>query len=185
VLADVYRVRGLTREKLGRTADAVTDFTLALSHKEDSLTYAHRGWAYLASKAPRLALPDFEKAIQLDGKNGDAYNGRGAARVALAGKLKDVQEAIADAETALSRGPNNDPRTLWNAARIYAQAAARLDADRDYLRSRIGGQYRKEVLRLLRKALKETPAAERTSFVRKSIQADSILSPFAGVLNSE
>jgi tetratricopeptide (TPR) repeat protein len=185
VLAGIYRVRGLTREKLGRSADAIADFTLALNCMEDSLTHAHRGWAYLVSRAPKLALPDFEKAILLDGKNGDAYNGRGAARMALAGKLKDVQEAIADAETALSRGPNNDPRTLWNAARIYAQAAATLDADRDYLRSKISGQYRKEVLRLLREALKEIPAAERTSFVRKSIQADSILSPFAGVLNSE
>src|SRR5262249_29581192 len=140
VLADVYRARGLTREKLGHAADAIADFTLALSHKEDSLTYAHRGWSYLANKAPGLALPDFEKAIQLDGKNGDAYNGRGAARMALAVKPSHVQEAIADAETALSRGLNHDPRLLWNAARIYAQAAARLEADRDYLRSKISGQ---------------------------------------------
>jgi tetratricopeptide (TPR) repeat protein len=185
VLADVYRVRGLTEEKLGRHADAIADFTVSLSHKADSPTYAHRGWAYLVSKAPQLALLDFENAIQLDDKNGDAYNGRGAARIALAVKLNHVREAIADAETALSHGPASDPRLLWNAARIYAQAADRLDAEREFARSRISGEYRKQVLRLLREALKETPAAERASFVRKSIQADSILSPFAGVLNSK
>ena len=66
VRADAYRARGLTRVKLGRFANAVADFTLALSLEEDALTHAYRGWAYLVQNAAQLALPDFDRAIQLD-----------------------------------------------------------------------------------------------------------------------
>jgi tetratricopeptide (TPR) repeat protein len=92
VLADVYRSRGLTRAKLGRFGDAIADFTLALNHRADSNTYAYRGWAYLVSKAPQLALPDFEMAIRLDRKNGNAYTGRAAARARLNVNLSRYKE---------------------------------------------------------------------------------------------
>jgi serine/threonine protein kinase/lipoprotein NlpI len=184
VLADVHRARGLTEVKLGRYADAIADFTLVLSLKEDSVTHAYRGWAYLVSKAPQLALPDFDKAIQLDPNNGDAYNGRGAARVKLGVSLSQYQEAIADAEKALYYGPKKDPRLLWNAAGIYAQAAARLDAERQDPVVRLRTHYREQAVHLLRQALNLTPAAERASFWRKCIQADPNLARFAGVLSS-
>jgi tetratricopeptide (TPR) repeat protein len=184
VLAGVYRARGLAKVKLGQWPDAIADLTMALNHKDDPNTRAHRGWAYLASKASLLALPDFEKAIQLDRNNGDAHNGRGAARVALAVTRSQLCEAVADAETALSHGPKSDSRLLCNAARIYAQAAAKLDEERDLLGSRMRRQYREQVVELLRAARKETPTSERASF-RKAIRADSIFLPFADVLNSE
>jgi tetratricopeptide (TPR) repeat protein len=184
VLADVYRTRGLCGAKLGQYADAIADFTRALHLDDNSVTHAQRGWAYLVSKAPQLALPDFEKAIQLDENNGDAYNGRGAARVQLAVKLSQYQEATADAEQALSHGPRHDPRILWSAARIYAQAAARLDAERGYQVLKIAAHYREQALGLLRKALHLTPPSERSSFRRKYIQGDPDLARFAAAINS-
>ena len=44
---------------------------------------AYRGWTHLVVDAPKLALRDFELAIELDPKNGDAYNGRGFVRASL------------------------------------------------------------------------------------------------------
>jgi tetratricopeptide (TPR) repeat protein len=182
VLADVYRARGLTGAKLGHYADAIADFTLALSYQEDSVTHAYRGWAYLVSKAPELALPDFDKAIALDKNNGDAYYGRGSVRVKLGAKLSDYQEAVADAEKALECGPKADARLLRNSAHIYAQAAARLDAARTTAALKLGAQYRAQALQLLRQALAATPAAERPAFWRKQIEADPDLARFAAAL---
>jgi tetratricopeptide (TPR) repeat protein len=179
VLADVYRARGLTGVKLGRYADAIADFTLALNFKNDASTHAYRGWAYLVSQAPHLALPDFDRAIQLDEGNTDAYNGRAAVRVRLGSKLSQYQEAIADAEKAVRRGPKNDPRVRWNAARIYAQVAARLDAERSEQAAKASTVYRAQALRLLRQTLELTPAAKREAFWRKHIQADPDLAGFA------
>jgi tetratricopeptide (TPR) repeat protein len=184
-LAEAYRARGQARVKLGQCPDAIADFTLALSHQAEALTHTHRGWAYITCNAPHLALPDFEKAIQLDGNYGEAYLGRGAVRVALAVTRGHLREAVADAESALSRGPKNDPRLLCKAARIYALAAAKMEGERDFLGAKMGEQYREQARRLLREALKGTPAAERAAFVRKSIQADTVLSRFAGAVNSE
>jgi tetratricopeptide (TPR) repeat protein len=182
LLADVHRARGLTGMKLAEYAGAIGHFTLALSLNEDSVTHSYRGWAYLVSKAPQLALPDFEKAIQLDKKNGDAYNGRGLVRLKLGVRLSHYQEAIADAEAALRHGPKNDPGIRWNAARIYAQAAAKLEAERNHQTSKIGAQYQGQAVHLLGEALDLTPAAERAAFWRKYIQADPDLTRTAGIL---
>jgi tetratricopeptide (TPR) repeat protein len=184
-LAEVYRARGLAQVKLGNWADAISDFTMALSHRDDSLTHVQRGWSYLASRAPHLALPDFEKALQLDRNNGDAYNGRGAVRVALAVKRSQLREGIADVELALSHGPRNDARLLCNVARTYAQAAIKMEGERGSLGSRMSGKYREQVIQLLREALELTPPAERASFSRNTIQADGVLSGFAATLKLE
>jgi tetratricopeptide (TPR) repeat protein len=185
VLADVYRARGLTRVRLGQAGNALADFTLSLDLKEDSGTYCYRGWAYLVSKAAQLALPDFEKAIQLDRNNADAYIGRAFVRVKLGGKPVHYQEAIADAEKALDCGPRKDPRLRWNAARLHAQVASRLDEERGTQEvMALRNRYRQQALQLLREALDLTPAAERESFRRKYIQADPDLGRLAGDLNS-
>ena len=41
------------------------------------------GWTYLVVESPKLALRDFELAIELDPKNADAYNGRSYAPAKL------------------------------------------------------------------------------------------------------
>ena len=73
-----------------------------------------RGWLYIVSDAPQLALHDFEAAIRLEATNGDAYNGRGYARL----RLGEHRQAVADAEKALSLGePKPD---------LYYKAASRV-----------------------------------------------------------
>ena len=115
-LESVYRGRGLARAELGQYPGAIDDFTKALELHPTSAVQAYRGWTHLVVDAPKLALRDFELAIELDPKSGDAYNGRGFVRAGL-GRHR---EAIQDAAEALRRGPPS-PRLLYNAARIYAQ----------------------------------------------------------------
>ena len=115
-LESVYRGRGLARAELGQYPGAIEDFTKALELHPTSAVQAYRGWTHLVVDAPKLALRDFELAIELDPKNGDAYNGRGFVRASL-GRHR---EAMQDAAEALRLGPAS-PRLLYNAARIYAQ----------------------------------------------------------------
>jgi serine/threonine protein kinase/lipoprotein NlpI len=184
MLADVYRARGLTQVKLGHYAEAISDFTLTLNRKADAVTFAYRGWAYLVTRTPQLALPDFEKALQLDPHFGDAFNGRGAARMKLGTKPSDYRAAVADAAQAVRCGPTKDARLWWNAAHIYAEAASRLEAERQDQAYTLSAEYRAQAVQLLRSALAVTPAAERASFWRKYIQADPDLARFGGVLRS-
>ena len=76
----VYRGRGLARAELGQYAGAIEDFTKALELHRTSAVQAYRGWTHLVVDAPKLALRDFELAIELDPSNGDAYSGRGFVR---------------------------------------------------------------------------------------------------------
>src|SRR5207302_7319619 len=121
---DVFRGRGLARMKLGKYPEAAEDYTRALERAPDGDLYQHRGWAHFFSDAWKLALRDFTKAIELDPKAGDAYTGRGLARVMLGG----YREAVADAEAALRREPSS-PEMMHNIACIFAQAIARAEAD--------------------------------------------------------
>jgi tetratricopeptide (TPR) repeat protein len=151
----VYQGRGLARAELGQYAGAIEDFTKALELHPTSAVQAYRGWTHLVVDAPKLALRDFELAIELDPNNGDAYNGRGLARVSL-GRHR---EAAQDAAEALRRGPTS-PRLLYNAARIYAQCP---------------GQYRDRALDLISKALSLLPEKERRAFWSTHIRSDAAL----------
>src|SRR5262249_29622186 len=119
-LESVYRGRGLARAELGQFPGAIEDFTKALELHPTSAVQAFRGWTHLVVDAPKLAQRDFELAIDLDSHNGDAYNGRGLARV----RLGREREAALDAAEALRQGPSS-PRLFYNAARIYAQCSTR------------------------------------------------------------
>jgi tetratricopeptide (TPR) repeat protein len=175
-LPDVYRTRGLIRALLENYPGAIADYDQALTLAPDAATYAHRGWSYLAIDMPGRALPNFEEAIRRDSESGDAHNGRGYARV----RLGHYREAVVDAETARHLGPQSS-RLLWNAARIYAQAAGKLDADaakRDRRAVELRSQYEQRAVQLLRQALDLKPAPERAAFWRDYIAADkAALSP--------
>ena len=174
--ADAYRVRGLVRAKLGDYAGALADDTRALGLEPDPPTLAARGWTYLlAFEAATLALPDFEAAIRLDPRNGDAHNGRGLARVRLG---QDPRDAVSDAETALRLGPQ-EPRAPYNAARIYAQAVSRFDAKAipPDLPLAWRGRYQDRAVQLLRQAIDLTPVAQRGTFWQTTIAPDAALDP--------
>jgi tetratricopeptide (TPR) repeat protein len=153
-LESVYRGRGLARAALGKYPGAIEDYTKALELQPTSLVQTYRGWAHLVCDAPKLALRDFELAIQLDPDNADAYNGRGFV-LASQGRYRD---AVRDAERALEQGPQS-PRLVYNAARIYAQC---------------GGRERR-ALELIRQALTLLPAGQRAAFWSAYIRTDAAL----------
>ncbi len=171
---DLLELRGLARAKRNDFSGAIEDYTLALGHRPDSATLrARRGWAYLVSGAASLARRDFDAAIRLDPGGPDAYSGRGSAMVAL-GHWK---EAAADVEESL-RLADSEPRLIYNAARVLAQAgecvisdhAARARAD-----SELARRYQDRALQLLGRALQSTPLGERAAFCRDVVGTDLAL----------
>ncbi len=154
-LESVYRGRGLAQAELGQYPGAIEDFTKALELHPTSAVHACRGWTYLVLDAPKLALRDFELAIELDSKSGDAFNGRGFARANL-GRYRD---AMQDAAEALRLGPQS-PRLFYNAARIFAQCPGR------------GPQ---RALDLIQQALSMLSADERPSFWSANVRADAAM----------
>jgi tetratricopeptide (TPR) repeat protein len=169
--AVVYEARGLVRTKLQDYAGAVADYSRALEIAPGSASvHVYRGWTYLVSGAPRLARQDFDKAVRLDKKNGDAHVGLGYALV----QLDQPQKGVAEVREGLRLGPQSQ-RLLWNAARAYAQALGKLEAEPRRrgladLKTRL--EYEDQAVELLRKALRLVPAAERASFWRDYIQPD-------------
>ena len=115
-----------------------------------------RGWLYIVADAPRLALHDFQEAIRLDPSNGDAYNGRGLARL----RLGEHREAVADAEKALGLGePTAD--LFYKAARVYALAAIVAAAEvrkKGQETVTLVARYQDRAAGLLREAIKRLPA---------------------------
>jgi tetratricopeptide (TPR) repeat protein len=154
-LESVYRGRGLARAALGQYPGAIEDYTKALELHPTSTVQTYRGWAHVVCDAPKLALRDFELAIELDPNNADAYNGRG---FVLAGQ-GDHRQAIRNAEEALRKGPRS-PRLLYNAARIFAQCSGK-----DQLRA----------LELIREALSLLPAEQQAAFWTTNVQSDKAL----------
>jgi tetratricopeptide (TPR) repeat protein len=177
LLADVYRTRGLIRAKLHDYEGAIGDYTQALARKPEPATFVHRGWAHLLLEAPRLALLDFKEAIRLEPNDGDAYNGRGTALV----QVGQYREGVKDAEEALRRGPQT-ARTVLNAARIYAQAAGKLEADskqRAWQFKATRSYYQDRAVQLVRKAIALERPQERAALWRK-IQPHPDFRPIRG-----
>jgi tetratricopeptide (TPR) repeat protein len=171
--SDLFRGRGRARMKLGKYPEAVEDYTRALERVADADIYQHRGWALFFSDAWKLALRDFSKAIEMDPEAGDAYTGRGLARVMLG----DYREAVADAEAALRRKPAT-PEMMHNIACIFAQAAARAEADTQIEdRKSLGNNYRSRAWKAVYQTLAMLRAEARASFWTAKIAPDVALTP--------
>jgi tetratricopeptide (TPR) repeat protein len=174
--AVLYELRGLARTELKEYAKAIEDFTQALAlrpHAQSAPLLRKRGWLYLLAVAPRLALGDFDEAIQLEPSEGDAYAGRGSARV----RLGQLREAVADAEQALAAGPAT-PRLYYAGARIYAQASIVATTEvrtKGQDAAALVERYQDRAAWLLSKALRRTPPGARETFWRDSVQADPAL----------
>jgi tetratricopeptide (TPR) repeat protein len=172
--AELYEYRGLARSSRQDYSGAIQDFTQALALDPGRpVPLIQRGWAYLVSEAPRLALSDFDEAIRVAPDEPDAYNGRGFARV-LQG---DHRAAVDDAQAALRHGPT-DARTHYNAARIYAKAAASVTHDaprRNLGQVPIANDYLDQAQTQIRQALDCLPAEKRQAFWDDVIQADPAL----------
>lgn len=153
-LESVYRGRGLAKSELGHFPGAIEDFTKALELQPTSAVQAYRGWMHVVVDAKKLAERDFELAIELDPKNGDAFNGRGFVR-AVRGAFS---EAIEDAEQAVSLGPPS-ARLYYNAARIHALTPTQSP----------------RVFELITESMNLLPAGQRASFWTNQVGTDTSL----------
>ena len=172
-LPDIFRGRGHCLMKLGKYPEAAEDYGRALQMAPDAELYQHRGWANYFAEAPKLALRDFTKAIEIDADAADAYIGRGLALVALGKHL----DAIADANAALRLNPSTS-EMLHNAACIFAQAGAHAFQEGDHERAT---DYRATAVATLRLALEHLPTSERNSFWHDKIMTDSALASLHGL----
>ncbi len=167
-----FRRRGLVRVRQGHFAGAVEDYTEALHLERDASILEHLGWAYFFTDAWKLAEKNFEEAITLNGKPGDAHVGRGLARVMLG----DYRRAVVDAETVLSANKPDTPEMMHNVACIYALAAARVRADSvEMQRETLEKRYRQQAIATLGKALRLVPADKRFAFWDEKMRPDLAL----------
>jgi serine/threonine protein kinase/tetratricopeptide (TPR) repeat protein len=180
----VYQARAQALARLGKYPQAIEAYTLAIEMEpKSSLPRAERGRLHLTMHAADLARRDFEDAIARDQANADAYNGLAQALLSQG----DYDRAIANAETALHKAPDN-PQVLFDAARTLGLGMSQLDADvakfppltkrtvyEEAHERRT--QCRDRALRLLREALAGLPAAERGEFWREHVLRDEALEP--------
>jgi eukaryotic-like serine/threonine-protein kinase len=172
--ADLLELRGLAKARRNDFAHAIEDYSQALALEPGlSLLHARRGWAYLVSGSPHLARRDFAEALRLDPSSGDAFSGRGSALVVIG----EYQDAVSDAEESL-RHEEPTPRICYNAARVYAQAAASL-AEQVGKRGRAALEpvvrHQERALELLGQALERTPQDQRTAFWSEVVVPDHAL----------
>jgi tetratricopeptide (TPR) repeat protein len=170
----VYRARAQAAVAVGDHAAAAEDYGRALDDDDGLNTAADRagrGWCYVMLEALPLALRDFEQTVCLDPGNCDGYIGRGYV-LAKRGRLA---EAVRDADKALQFG-SDQPRTLYNAARIFAQAAASAapEGPSESVRQQ---QCQERALELLREAMGALPKTQRSDFWRRSVEHDAALNP--------
>jgi tetratricopeptide (TPR) repeat protein/predicted Ser/Thr protein kinase len=166
-IVDIFLGRGTARMKLGKYPEAAEDYTRALERGPDRDLYEHRGWAHFFSDAWRLAERDFSQALALDATHGDAYTGRGLARVMLG----NYRDGVKDAEHALSPAPGT-PEMMHNTACIFSLASARASKngqENDH-RAWVG-----RAIETVYKTLEMLPAEARNSFWRNKILVDPAL----------
>jgi tetratricopeptide (TPR) repeat protein/tRNA A-37 threonylcarbamoyl transferase component Bud32 len=184
--ADLYELRALAKQELKDYDGAIEDDTLAHALRPRSAAIlARRGRLFLVSGATRLALRDFEQAIDLDPSSpasADAYVGRGLARASLGLH----REAVADAMRAVRMGEPTD-EILYSAARIHAQAAGAAAAEikkTGQAAAALASRHQDQALELLRQAIARLPAAERRSFLHDVVQTDPELASIRHRLRS-
>jgi tetratricopeptide (TPR) repeat protein len=170
----IYRARAQAAAAVGDYAPAAEDFGRALQgddRQDTAADHAGRGWCYVMLEVLPLALRDFEQTVRLDPDNCDGYNGRGYVLV----KCARIREGVRDAEKALQLG-SDQPRTLYNAARIFAlaSAGAAQDGSPDRIKQR---QWQERALELLREAMGALPKTQRSDFWRRNVEHDAALNP--------
>lgn len=169
--AAVLKTRAAVLSRLGRYPAALADYTQALELSPDAAGFAARGWVYIVTDAPRLAVADFDEAVRRDPKSADARLGRGFARA----RLNQYRSAAADAEAGLRLGPISI-RSHYNAARIFAQVSQGVNEFNSTQRR----EFQTRAVNHLRQALDATAEPARQRFWRETVLQDAALLPLRG-----
>jgi tetratricopeptide (TPR) repeat protein/tRNA A-37 threonylcarbamoyl transferase component Bud32 len=172
-----------TRAARGWAYLAMEDYRLALPDFEEATRLNPENGTFPASVASTVDMvsplaqgPALAVFALVSWRNGDAYTGRGYARV----NLGEYRRAVEDAEMTLKRGPQS-PRLLYDAARIYAQATDKVQTDpRQSNPQPMASTYQERAVMLIRQSLESRPAKERGPFWRDTILLDRALSPIRG-----
>jgi tetratricopeptide (TPR) repeat protein len=172
----VYRQRGLALARTGRHAEAANDYGRALNvaggttAAQAAALHLYRAQEYLTLNELRPALRDFQEVLRLEPGRADALLGSALVQV----KLGDVRGAVANAERAVAARPA-EPRLWLAAARVFAQAGARLAEQSPGAPLRSRCQARAVVL--VGEALVRVSPRERPAFWRDHVLKDAALSP--------
>ena len=106
-------------------------------------------------------------------RNREALGGRGLARV----RLGQIDAGIQDARKSLTLG-SATARISYNAARVYGQAAAGMDAHEP--KSRLNWdkklEHQNRAVELVRQTLELLPESQRSTFWQETIRKDACLS---------
>jgi tetratricopeptide (TPR) repeat protein len=188
-LPEVYTMRALAQANLRNYAAAVDDYTLALGLKVDAATQTLRGMAFMGCDAWKLALRDFETAVNLDPKNGEARSYLAYAQV----KRGDYRKAVKEAEESLRIGVStlrkndkelSEAKLLTSAARVFAQAADLVKKDKELSEPKalkLRREYQDRAVELLRQALKRlSNENQRRDFWNDYVKNDIGLFPLQG-----
>jgi tetratricopeptide (TPR) repeat protein len=123
-----YNNRGLVHLQANRFADAINDYTMAITQNPSyDEAYLGRGQAYLGLGQSAKAIDDLTRALELKPSYYEAYNSRG---IALQG-MGRIDEAIRDYSTALEIRPS-DPRLHNNRGIVYFKAGKYNESIADY-----------------------------------------------------
>jgi tetratricopeptide (TPR) repeat protein len=164
--ADLFARRARARASLRDLYGVIDDYSRALSLRRDGPLLCARGRAFLANRAPHLALVDFEKALEKFPPSAEAFIGRATARLEL-GKPAGAQ---ADLDHALRARPR-EPWLLYAAARGYARLGRGAEAS--------SRKCRDKALIVLEAALVALPPSKRAAFWREQVARDPALACLA------
>ncbi len=107
----VFGHRGIAKYGLKDYHGALRDFnyvTLFANRYDDPLLYYMRGCAKVELESFESAIGDFDKVIELEPKNADAYNSRARANGYIGmdtGSVKNIKKAIVDHKKAIKLDP--------------------------------------------------------------------------------
>ncbi len=113
---ELWKMRGHIRFAEGRYEECISDLGIYLRRRgggEDVALILMRGTARQRHGLPKLALKDFDRAIELDPENADAYQRRGFLRRKLVGFDGDLAGVIDDYERSIELDPS-DPKVHAN-----------------------------------------------------------------------
>ncbi|CAE8656935.1 unnamed protein product [Polarella glacialis] len=116
VAARLYANRGSVRDLLGKSEEALADFSAAVAADPSAArAYVYRGYALEKLGRTEEALKDLERAQQLDPSNAVAVSSRGNVLMGL-GKLLEAKEALKEAEGLFVKPKPASPAAAAEAA---------------------------------------------------------------------